>query len=57
MLLKTEDKKDLELSFRLVADPTEIINEKIISIGFCFKILSLHSLLGNNLLIFGLDFN
>ena len=28
MLLKTEDKKDLELSFRLVADPTEIINEK-----------------------------
>ena len=28
MLLKTEDKKDLELSFRPVADPTEIINEK-----------------------------
>lgn len=28
MLLKTEDKKDFELSFRPVADPTEIINEK-----------------------------
>ena len=28
MLLKTEDKKDIELSFRPVADPTEIINEK-----------------------------
>lgn len=29
MLLKTEDKKDVELSFRPVADPTEILNEKI----------------------------
>ena len=28
MLLKTEDKKEFELSFRPVADPTEIINEK-----------------------------
>lgn len=29
MLLKTEDKKDLELSFRPVADPSELINEKM----------------------------
>ena len=28
MLLKTEDKKDFELSFRPVADPTEFLNEK-----------------------------
>lgn len=28
MLLKTEDKKDIELSFRPVADPTEFLNEK-----------------------------
>jgi len=27
-VVKTEDKKDFELSFRPVADPTEIINEK-----------------------------
>ena len=29
MLLKTEDEEDVELSFRPVADPTEIFNEKI----------------------------
>lgn len=29
MLLKTEDNEDIEPSFRSVADPTEIINEKM----------------------------
>jgi len=45
MLLKTEDKKELELSFRPVADPTEIINEKtdkkdIIIIIFLFVMMA-----------------